>query len=193
MAAADATAGNERLTASTAVALLVLLALEGVTLLALRQLLSVHIFVGALLIPPVLVKLGSTGYRFVRYYTDNPPYVSKGPPHPLLRGIAPIIVLTTVIMFASGIALLLAGPPSKPTLLPIHKISFIVWVVFMSVHVLGHLLELPRAVRPDLGREADVPGRSLRWMLLSVSLLGGAGVGVWALSYADPWLNTFLH
>ena len=190
-AVAEATAGNERLTASTAVALLILLAVEGVTLLALRQLLSVHIFVGALLIPPVLLKLASTGYRFVRYYSGNANYTAKGPPHALLRGIAPIIVLTTVLLFASGIALLLAGPSSRDTLLPIHKVSFIVWVIFTGVHVLGHLLELPGAVRPDLGREAGVPGRSLRWMLLTVSVIVGVGVGVWALGYADPWIHTF--
>jgi hypothetical protein len=59
------------------------------------------------------------------------------------------------------------------------------------VHVLGHLLELPPAVRADLGRTADVPGRSLRWMLLGVALGGGVGLGAWALSYAGPWLNTF--
>lgn len=183
--------GNERLTAGAAVALLLLLAVEGVTLLALRQLLSVHIFVGALLIPPVLLKLGSTGYRFVRYYTRNPEYFAKGPPHPLLRGIAPLLVLSTLVMFASGVALILAGPSSKDSLLPFHKISFIVWGLFFGVHVLGHVLELPRAVRPDLGRVADVPGRTLRWMLLGVALMGGVGVGVWALTYAEPWLNTF--
>ena len=47
------TAGNERLTAATGAVLLVLLAVIGVTILRLRPLLSVHLFVGMLLIPPV--------------------------------------------------------------------------------------------------------------------------------------------
>ena len=53
--------GNERLTAGAAVVLFVLLAVEGVTIVFLRPLFSVHVFVGMLLIPPVALKLGSTG------------------------------------------------------------------------------------------------------------------------------------
>lgn len=183
--------GNQRLTASAAVALLVLLAVEGVTILFLRQLLSVHLFVGALLIPPVALKMGSTAYRFARYYTGNREYRAKGPPPAILRLIAPVVVLTTVIVLGSGIALMLAGPSSKDTLLPIHKVSFIVWLVFTGVHVLGHLLELPSPVRADLSRHADLPGRSLRWMLLGTALTGGVGLGMWALTYADSWVRTF--
>ena len=79
-AAAAAPRGNTRLTASTGVILLALLAIEGVTLVALRPLLSVHVFVGMLLIPPIGLKLASTGYRFARYYTGSRAYVLAGPP-----------------------------------------------------------------------------------------------------------------
>jgi hypothetical protein len=139
--------GNERLTVWSGVVLIVLLAVIGVTLLRLRTtLLSVHLFVGLLLLGPVLVKLASTGYRFVRYYTHNPRYRRKGPPPVLLRMIAPLVVLTTIVVFASGVALLLIGPSSRGALLPVHKVSFIVWAVFTSVHVLGHLPEVLRAL-----------------------------------------------
>jgi len=180
-------AGNERLTASTAVALILLLAVEGVTILFLGPLLPVHFFVGALLIPPVAVKLGSTGYRFARYYLGSGPYMAKGPPQIVLRLIAPLVVLSTLGVFGTGIALMLSGPPSRDLLLPLHKASFIVWIVFTGVHVLGHLLHLPSPVRADLGREAGLPGRSLRWMLLLLALGGGVGMGLWALTYAGPW------
>jgi hypothetical protein len=184
-------AGNERLTAATAVALILLLAVEGVTIVFLRQLLSVHFFVGALLIPPVALKLGSTGYRFARYYLGSGPYVSKGPPQVVLRMIAPMVVISTLAVFGTGIALMLSGPSSKDALLPFHKASFIVWIAFTGVHVLGHVLELPRPVRADLGRDARLPGRSLRWMLLSVSLAAGTAMGMWALSYTGAWQSTF--
>jgi hypothetical protein len=184
-------AGNERLTATTAVALILLLAVEGVTILFLRQLLSVHFFVGALLIPPVALKLGSTGYRFARYYLGSGPYVAKGPPQIVLRMLAPMVVISTFAVFGTGIALMLSGPSSKDALLPFHKASFIVWIAFTGVHVLGHLLELPRPVRADLGRDAGLPGRSLRWMLLSMALAAGTGMGIWALSYTGPWQSTF--
>jgi hypothetical protein len=184
-------AGNERLTATTAVALILLLAVEGVTILFLRQLLSVHFFVGALLIPPVALKLGSTGYRFARYYLGSGPYAAKGPPQIVLRMLAPMVVISTLAVFGTGIALMLSGPSSKDALLPFHKASFIVWIAFTGVHVLGHLLELPRPVRADLGRDAGLPGRSLRWMLLSIALAAGTGMGLWALSYTGPWQSTF--
>ena len=63
--------GNERLTISTGLALLVLLAVETLTTLSLRSYLRVHMFLGLLLLPPVALKLASTGWRFLRYYTRN--------------------------------------------------------------------------------------------------------------------------
>ncbi|MGH7497740.1 MAG: hypothetical protein ACREL3_02695, partial [Gemmatimonadales bacterium] len=68
-------AGNARLTGAAAAAQLVLLAAEGATIPFIGPLLGPHIFIGMLLIPPVLLKLGSTGYRFARYYTHAEPYV----------------------------------------------------------------------------------------------------------------------
>src|SRR5436305_2688984 len=60
--------GNERLTAASGAVLFLLLAAEGVTILSIGQLLSPHLFIGMLLIPPVALKLASTGWRFARYY-----------------------------------------------------------------------------------------------------------------------------
>jgi len=59
--------GNERLTASAGALLLLLLVAEGVTILFIGPLLSAHVFIGMLLIPPVALKLGVTGWRFARY------------------------------------------------------------------------------------------------------------------------------
>ena len=74
--------GNNRLTSLLGVILLVGLAVEGATIPSIRSLLSVHIFVGMLLLGPVAVKLASTGYRFARYYTGSVEYVRLGPPLP---------------------------------------------------------------------------------------------------------------
>jgi hypothetical protein len=52
---AGVAAANARLTASNAVVLLVLLAAEGVTILRVRELLTPHVFIGMVLIPPVLL------------------------------------------------------------------------------------------------------------------------------------------
>lgn len=97
--------GNSRLTASAAVVLLVLLAAEGATLLSIRSLLGPHVFLGFLVIPPVALKISSTVYRFARYYTGDPAYRRKGAPHPVLRLLGPVVILTTVALLSTGVAL----------------------------------------------------------------------------------------
>jgi hypothetical protein len=53
--------GNGRLTSLVGIALLVLLAVEGATITSIQQLLSVHVFVGMLLLGPVALKLAASG------------------------------------------------------------------------------------------------------------------------------------
>lgn len=184
-------AGNARLTGAVAVALLVLLAAEGVTIPFIGQLLGPHMFIGLLLVPPVALKLGSTGYRFARYYTHDEPYVRKGPPPMILRLLAPGVVLTTLAVFGTGIALLFAGPPSN-TLIFAHKLSFIAWVALMALHVLGHLLELPHLASADWRRhgppEARLAGAGMRAGLVAASIGVGVALGFFALSAGASWL-----
>lgn len=107
---AGGSAGNAQLTAAVATVLLVLLAVEGATLLNLRSLLTVHAFVGMLLIPVVVLKLASTGWRMVRYYARAEEYVRHGPPHVVLRVlVGPVVVASTATLFGTGVALLAAG------------------------------------------------------------------------------------
>lgn len=183
--------GNARLTAAVAVALLILLAAEGVTIPFIGQLLGPHFFIGLMLVPPVALKLGSTGYRFVRYYTHDGPYVRKGPPPIALRLLAPGVVLTTIAVFGTGVALLFAGPPSH-TLIFAHKASFIAWIALMSLHVLGHLLELPGIAsadwRRDGPREARLAGAGMRASALAGAIALGVALGFVALSTGRPWL-----
>jgi hypothetical protein len=188
------TSGNARLTAASGVLLIAPLAVIGVTLLDLRGLLSVHLFVGMLLIPPVLLKMSTTGYRFLRYYTADAAYRRKGPPPMLLRVIAPGVILSTLVVLATGVALLFIGPSSRGELLPIHKLSFIVWAAFTGVHLLGHLLELPEQLRADFGRSAafsgDVTGRSGRVLALAGALVAGVVLAILVIPEFGAWLHS---
>ncbi|MDX6625505.1 MAG: hypothetical protein QOE56_494 [Solirubrobacterales bacterium] len=187
----DGVVGNARLTGAVAVALLVLLVAEGLTIPFIGQLLGPHIFIGMLLIPPVLLKLGSTGYRFARYYAGSAPFVRKGPPPIALRLLAPGVVLTTLALFGTGVALILAGPPSD-TLVFAHKLSFFAWVALIAGHVLGHLLELPSLALPDWRRngppEARLAGAGARAIALGSALLAGAALALLTFPVAQPWL-----
>src|SRR4051812_26642921 len=164
MAGVDRTAGNELLTSAAGAVLTVLLAAEGFTLLSLGSMLSAHMFIGLLLVPPVLLKLASTGYRFARYYTRSDAYVEKGPPLVWLRLLAPLLVAMTVVVLASGIALLAVGHRSS-ALTQIHKVSFVVWGATFGVHFLAHLPGMLRTLR----RRA-VPGSTARATLLAASI-----------------------
>ena len=207
------TQGNERLTTITGVILLVLLAIIGVTILRIQQLMSVHLFVGLLLVGPVALKLASTGYRFLQYYTGNPEYRRKGPPELSLRLIAPIVVLTTALVLASGIVLMFKGAAHRDPWLLIHKASFIVWIVFTGVHVVGHLprvvtllrpgAKLPtiQGISPDLiagwsaehhdspGSALDVPGRNGRVIALASALVLGMALAVVLIPDFSSWTS----
>ena len=181
--------GNERLTATTAVVLLVLLAVEGVTILFLRPLLSVHVFVGMLLIPPVLLKLGVTGWRFGRYYVGSRSYRLKGAPAPLMRMIvAPTVVLSTLFLFATGVALIVVGPAGG-IVLGLHKVSFVVWFVAMSAHVLGYVWRLPRLAVADWRGSNRLGGGVLRPVLVGLALVAGAALAAATIHLAFPWAH----
>jgi hypothetical protein len=193
------TDGNEQLTRVTGAALIVLLAAIGFTIPQLRQFISVHLFVGMLLIGPVLLKMASTGYRFIRYYTSAPEYRRKGPPELILRLIGPVVVLSTVVVFATGVALLIVGPQHRDLWLMLHKVSFIVWVVFMSLHVLGHLPAVARAlgIGPS-GRQQRAkaaPGAAGRWIALTGALVGGLVLALVLIPDFSAWTShgVFLH
>jgi hypothetical protein len=180
--------GNERLTATTGVVLLALLAAEGATILFLRPLLQVHVFVGMLLIPPVALKLATVGWRFVRYYAGDPRYRLEGPPRLLMRVVvAPALVVSTAVLLGTGVALLVAGPAGG-VLLGLHKASFVLWLGAMSVHVLAYVTRLPRLAWADLRRRRLRQAR-LRLGAVGAALIGGAALAAGTLHLAQPWVE----
>jgi hypothetical protein len=187
------TGGNERLTAASGFLLLLLLAVVGVTILRLRELLWLHLFVGMLLVPAVLLKMASTGYRFVRYYTADPAYRRKGPPATALRLLAPFVVLSTVVVMASGVVLLFAGPGSRGTVFPIHKVGFFVWLAVTGLHVLIHLTDLRAPLRADYASHARLsgnePGRDGRLLSLAGVVIGGLVLAALVVPQFGPWLR----
>jgi hypothetical protein len=182
------TDGNEILTNATAAVLTILLVAEGVTIIRMRGLVTVHMFVGMVLIPPVLLKLGSTGYRFARYYTRSVAYREKGPPLLALRLLAPVLVVGTVVVFVTGVDLLLLGNRSRQVL-EIHKVSFIVFGVVFAVHFLAHVPRVLRSLQFDWRaiRRRAVPGAGARAMLVVASVGGGVALALSLLATITGW------
>ncbi|HEY5261404.1 MAG TPA: hypothetical protein VIJ33_04785 [Solirubrobacteraceae bacterium] len=189
------TAGNERLTAATGIILILLLATIGVTIVRIGSLLWVHLFVGLVLIPVVLLKLGSTGYRFVRYYTSNPVYRERGAPPLALRLLGPIVVATSFAVLATGVVLLFVGPESAGVLRELHKLSFFLWVAFMAIHVLGHLPDLQKTFLTKRGERFEynnlAAGRTGRTIALLGALVAGTVLAILLIPDFGAWTTHF--
>jgi hypothetical protein len=171
--------GNGQLTALVAVALLLALAVEGATILRINELLTVHAFVGMLLIPIVALKIASTGWRAFMYYRGADEYVRRGPPHLVLRAfVAPVVLVSTIAVFTTGVALL-ALDRAYGTLVALHKASFLVWLPATALHVLAHVAGVPARLFRRL------PGIGVRVAALSAAVAVGAAVAVVTLPAAD--------
>ena len=182
--------GNARLTAGTAVLLFLLFAVEGFTVLSVGTLLTAHVFVGVLLLGPIMLKIGSTTWRFVRYYRADPAYREKGPPPILLRLLGPFVVVLSLAVVLSGIGLIVGAPSSwHDRLLFVHKATFVLWFGAMTVHILGHLLETARMAPRDWLRRSrrSVPAASARQLAIAGSLAGGLVLALWLTPYASSF------
>jgi len=91
-------------------------------------------------------------------------YREKGPPPLALRLLAPVLVVSTVGVFVSGVWLLLLGHRSDQLLL-FHKVSFIVFGVVFAIHFLAYAPRVVRSLRADWGsvRRRAVPGDGASW------------------------------
>ena len=178
--------GNRRLTSITAIALLALLFVEGLTVLVgVRQEIRIHVFVGMLLVPPIALKLASVGYRFVRYYTGSASYRAAGPPPWIMRALGPLVVLSTLTLFVSGIVLIVFG--RSQLTLGVHRLSFFVWFGAMAIHVLGHVRRLPGAVAAEWSRRTRGRGTAARVAALGISLALGVVLAALTVHLAGPW------
>jgi hypothetical protein len=182
--------GNSRLTSTNGMLLLGLLAVEGLTLLSVRRMITLHVFLGVLLIGPVLLKTGSTAYRFARYYTGSRAYLDKGPPHWLLRTLGPVVVLSSLLLLGTGVGLLAVKPADPGLLLSAHKASFVIWVAVMTLHVLGHVRGGSVTAWRELRGSTDGPGprgRALRLTAVVLALVLGVVTATVVLPTASPW------
>jgi hypothetical protein len=178
--------GNALLTSLIGAVLLVLLAIEGATIPWIQSLLSVHVFVGLLLLGPVALKLASTGYRFLGYYGGRVGYVRLGPPAAIMRFVVgPTLVFSTLVLFGTGVALV--ATPTRGALLGLHKVSFVVWFGAMTLHVLLYAYRVGRHLTAEAARR--VRGRGYRLALVLVAVGAGLFVAVAAYPQARPWFN----
>ncbi len=197
-------AGNARLTAWIGIGLLIAFLAELVTLLDVTGLISWHIAIGVLLVPPALVKTATTGWRILRYYTGNRAYRQAGPPPLLLRLLGPVVVLTTLTVLGTGLALIALGPDATftPLLtvagqqiswLTLHQVTFIAWGVATGLHVLARTVPAARLALASESRPTRVAGTLARSLTLLATVVLAIVAAVIILRLSGAWTGGDLH
>lgn len=194
-------AGNARLTSWTGLLLLALIAAELITLLDVTGLVRWHVGVGIALVAGTLLKTASTSWRILRYYSGSRSYRTAGPPPTLLRLLGPLVVLATLGVLGSGIALIAIGQRAtehplitivgrRVSPLTLHQGFFILFAVFTGLHVLTRFLPA-MALASGRGHldaaPIRVPGRTGRVALVSVAAVAAVVAIVLVLPSVHDW------
>ncbi len=185
-------AGNERLTAAVGLLLLVPILVEVVTiLLGVHTFMSVHVFVGLALIPLVLLKLGSTAWRFARYYARSGPYVALGPPQIAMRLLAPLFVAATVVLFGSGVAMGVVHGEALDVARRLHGPASVVWLVLLGLHVLVYFTRAVRRTAEDAVPEQRnrARGAAVRVYVLAAAAVSGIAIAATAVPAQHRWID----
>jgi hypothetical protein len=107
-----------------------------------------------------------------------------------LRALAPLLVASTAMIFATGVWLRALGHHSDRVLM-LHKVAFIVWSGVFGVHFVAYL---PRAARSLRGAWATSPsrqphtsGRGIAVLLVATSLCAGLVLALVLLGHIGAW------
>jgi hypothetical protein len=152
---------------------------------------SWHVFVGIALIPLVVLKLVTTGWRFARYYTRSRAYVAHGPPQAAMRLLAPLFVVATVVLFGSGVAMGLLRGHALQLARQLHGTASVIWLVLLGLHVLVYLGRALRDTADDV-RPADptpVRGKTGRRYALPTAVVCGLVLGGALVPAQHRWIN----
>lgn len=184
--------GNQRLTAAVGLLLVVPIGAELATIvLGVHTFMSLHVFVGLALIPPVLLKLGSTGWRFARYYTRSDVYVAAGPPQLAMRLLAPLLVAATVVLLGSGVAMGVLRGHDLQLARRLHGPASVVFLVLLGVHVLVYLgralREGSRDLRPTT--RSSAAGATWRGYAIAAACALGLVAGAATVGTQHRWVD----
>ena len=76
----------------------------------------------------------------------------------------PLLMLSTACVFGSGIMLVVAGPGhgGPGEWFVVHRISFLVWLFLIVIHVVVHVRRLPRLLTAEI-RGVALPQDEAGW------------------------------
>jgi hypothetical protein len=180
-------ASNRRLTAVTGLVLLLLFTVEVITTLFMGSMFGLHFFLGMLLIGPVCLKIGSTVWRFARYYLGSEPYVRRGPPPALQRVLGPLLILTSLAVLGTGV--MLAVTANEVPWGQLHHLCFYLWLIVVIIHVVHYAPRLPEllASHPADRLMQALAGSRARCLLVAGSLVLGLILAILTYHLRARW------
>jgi hypothetical protein len=185
--AATRVAANQRLTALNGALLYLLFVMIAITVLFIRGLLVVHFLVGVALLPPLGLKLFTTGERFLRYYASDRDFRLAGAPSLFLRfAVAPALVASTIVVMGSGLELWAFADRFGSWWVTAHTLSAAAFMLALLVHLLAHLRQSALSSVQEVSRACDEGARARRSVLIGCVILASA-LALASLSYMTPF------
>ncbi len=94
-------------------------------------------------------------------------------------------------LLGTGVTLIFLGPHSD-LMLTLHQTAFLIWVVLMTVHIVGHIvgaaIQSFAEIQNSL-RGGAAGGRRWRFALIALALVLGVGAATILLPHATSWTN----
>jgi hypothetical protein len=147
---------------------------------------ALHFFIGFVAIPLTLLKLGSTGWRMLRYYLGRDArYRAAGPPTPAPRILAPALVASAVVAFVSGVVLFVEGTQEGP-LSTLHTDSAVVFVIAVVLHLAIYVRRAYLESNAEMRGQTAVAGTTARRAMLVAAAVAGVAIAA-GMTVAFPW------
>jgi hypothetical protein len=105
----------------------------------------------------------------------------------MLRLIAPIVVLSTLALFVTGLELWAFGLRFGSIWVAAHKLSFVVWLPFTLFHAFSYFNKSADAAAAELSGKARQGALAPRSLLVG-SLVAGVVLALASLVYASPFV-----
>jgi hypothetical protein len=127
---------------------------------------ALHFFIGFMLVPLVLFKLGTTSWKAAGYYTGRPIYKKEGPPRWYNRLLSPLMGILFLTTLWSGLAMWGSFEYLFPIPYLYHDYSVVQWHLWSSTllvglvifHMAAHFRESFRSKQRKLAEDAASPG-----------------------------------
>jgi hypothetical protein len=178
---------NERMTALDGALLYLMFLAIAITILFIRGLLELHFLVGVALVPPLGLKLLTTGQRFLRYYAGDRDFRLAGPPPALLRFVvAPVLVASTIGVMGSGLELWAFADRFGGWWVTAHTLSAAVFMPALLLHLLAHMRRSAVAAVDEVTAARDEGAGARRSLLVGCAILACV-LALASLSYATPF------